>query len=407
MPLVELHEESPLQGGFYVPRFEVRIEGVGLPRDVLRDVTQLTYKDSVKELDSFELTVGNWDTRTRSFKYVGSETKESLEKNPLHRLFEPSTKQVDVYLGYLDELKLMLRGHFTTMEPSFPSGSAPTLTVRGLNVLHRLRRKQYTYAWTDKRDSDIAEDIQHLTDPETHKKRFPFPIITDGKAKGREKPIKYVAQQNQYDIDFLLARARQRGYVVFLQEADTKAKPPRPKPQLYFGPSQEGQVPALRDVTFVLELGKSLMDFKPTLTTANQIRSVTVNGWNRATRQPIHETVTIDDKRLNVNRDLREVLERSDPREEVVVDEPVFTPTQARERALAILTDRHKEMVKASVTSIGLPDLRAGQWVEIQGLGVRFSGTYFITDTTHTLGESGYTTQFNARREEKGQGGSS
>jgi phage protein D len=64
-------------------------------------------------------------------------------------------------------------------------------------------------------------------------------------------------------------------------------------------------------------------------------------------------------------------------------------------------------MVKASVTSIGLPDLRAGQWVEIRGLGVRFSGTYFITDTTHTLGESGYTTQFNARREEKGQGGSS
>ena len=36
-------------------------------------------------------------------------------------------------------------------------------------------------------------------------------------------------------------------------------------------------------------------DFKPTLTTANQIRSVTVRGWDRRTKQPIKETVSLDD----------------------------------------------------------------------------------------------------------------
>ena len=71
---------------------------------------------------------------------------------------------------------------------------------------------------------------------------------------------------------------------------------------------------------------------------------------------------------------------------------------------MAILRDRHKEMVKASVTCVGLPDLRAGQRVQIEGLGVRFSGTYFVTETTHTIGDSGYTTKFNARREDKGRG---
>ena len=53
--------EPPGQDGFYVPRFEVRIEGVGLPRDVLRDVVQVTYQDDIKEIDSFDLTVNNWD----------------------------------------------------------------------------------------------------------------------------------------------------------------------------------------------------------------------------------------------------------------------------------------------------------------------------------------------------------
>jgi phage protein D len=292
----------------------------------------------------------------------------------------------------------MMRGNFTTMEPNFSGSGASTLNVRGLNVLHQLRRKQYTYAWTDKKDSEIAEDIATLTDKQTSKKRFPIPIVTDATAKGQEKPKEYVAQDNQYDIDFLLGLARQRGYVLVVREADPNV--PGSVRQLYFGPSQESSV---RDVEFELEWGKSLMEFKPTLTTANQIKSVTVHGWNRRTKQPIQETVSIDDPKLNRNKDLKELLAKCDPREEVVVNEPVFTPAQAKERALAILSDRQKEMVKATGTTIGLPDLRAGRHVRIKGLGSRFSGTYFITGTTHTIGGNGYTTQFNARREDEGK----
>ena len=48
---------------------------------------------------------------------------------------------------------------------------------------------------------------------------------------------------------------------------------------------------------------------------------------------------------------------------------------------------------------MGLPDLRAGQKVRITKLGTRFSGTYFVIKTTHTLGDGGYTTKFTARRE--------
>jgi uncharacterized protein len=409
MTLVTLGQASSRQHGFYVPQFEVRVEGVGLPRDVLRDVTQLTYRDNIKEIDGFEITVNNWDDGARDFKYVGSETPESLRpesaKTPegmRHQLFQPCGKEVEVWMGYLGDLRLMLKGTFTTMEPNFPGGGAPTLNVRGLNALHQLRRKQYTYAWPDLRDSDIAEDIAKLKDKESGKKRFPLPIVTDPKARAAEKEIPYVAQKNQYDIDFLLERARARGYVVFVREEKAKTPGAKPERKLYFGPSHEGQSAALRPVTYHLEWGKSLADFKPTLTTANQVKSVTVNGWNRQSRQPISATVTLDDKKLNVNRDLHELLNRCDAREEVVVDEPVFTPAQARERAVAILMDRQKEMVKASATTVGLPDLRAGQRVRIGGVGARFNGTYFVTESTHTIGDGGYTTKFNARREEEG-----
>lgn len=413
MELVTLAEESKGRGGFYVPRFEVKIEGVGLPEDVLRDVTQLTYKDNVKEIDSFELTVNNWDAATGSFKYVGSETEESLKggtpEGLRHRLFEPCNKEVLVSMGYDDYLRVMLTGTFTTMEPNFPAGGAPTLSVRGLNVLHQLRRKQYTHSWENMTDSRIALDIATLKDKDTKKNRFPLPVETDPGAQ--ETPLTYLAQKNQYDIDFLLTRARSRGYVVFILEADPEV--PGSTRRLYFGPSDSvarlypGSANVvrgggLRDVTFELEWGRSLVDFKPTLTTANQIKSVTVNGWDRKKKEKISETVTLDDPKLNRNEDLYELLQKCDPREECVVDEPVFTKDEARKRALAILKDRQKEMVKAAGTTVGLPDLRAGKLVQLKGLGSRFSGTYFVTDTTHTIGPGGYTTKFNARREDAG-----
>ncbi len=403
MTVTTLLEESQQQGGFYVPRYEIKIEGANLPRDVLFDVSSLTYEDSVDSIDSFRMTVNNWDDVLREYKYIGSETDAQLQSGhrdqPRLTLFEPCGKELVVQMGYANRLVTMLRGHFTTMAPAFDDGQAE-LTVSGLNVLHQLRRKQYTTTWTDKRDSEIAKDIAQRTD-HGHK-RFPLPIVIDQNAMNVEKPIPLVTQRNQYDIDFLFQRARMRGYVLFIQEEDTTTGRPR---QLYFGPSQPGMIPGLRDVVFELDWGKSLMEFKPTITTANQVGSVTVRGWHRTRKTLITRTVTLDDERISVNRDLHRILNACDAREEIVVDEPVFTNCEARERAIAILLDQTKQMVKAEVKVVGLPDLRSGQVVVLGKLGSRLSGKYFVTKTKHTIGEGGYVTEFSCRREQYEGGG--
>jgi len=87
------------------------------------------------------------------------------------------------------------------------------------------------------------------------------------------------------------------------------------------------------------------------------------------------------------------------------VNEPVFTQEEANNRARYILLNRFRDMVTASATTVGVPDIRAGRNVIITGAGARFSGNYFVTQTTHTIGDSGYTTQFNSRREDPDQGG--
>jgi phage protein D len=396
--LVTLRDESARQGGFYVPRFEIKIAGASLPRDVLRDVMQVTYTDSIKDIDTFELTVNNWDVDKKQFKYVGAETPESVKKNPLHNLFSPTGHEVDVLMGYgANPLTLMLRGNFTTMEPNFPSSGGSTLSVRGLNILHKLRTTRHTFKWENQKPSDIAKGFPNLPSDskEQNGMRFPLDVDTEGNDTAHEPTIEYIAQSNEWDIAFLLTLARRVGYVIFVKEEEKVGGTVKER-KLYFGPS-DGNHPAVRPTTYELKWGLSLIDFKPTLATANQVNSVTVSGWDRGTKQPIRETATIN--QLKVNGDLHKSFE-ANKREEQVADEAMFTKDEAKARALNLLKDRNKDVVTTSGTCIGLPQLRAGQYVIIGSLGSRFSGQYFVTDTTHTIGDGGYITKFNARREE-------
>jgi phage protein D len=385
---------------FLTPQFEIAIDGAGLPKGVLRDITEVTYRDSLTELDQFDITVNNWDPASKAeggtrrlFRYIGSETDSDLASQEpeklLFRLFEPCNKMVKVSLGYLGRMVPMMIGNFTTMEPTFSSSGAATLAVRGLNALHQYRTAKFTTAWENKTPSEIARNLAALTDK--GKKRFTAPIeILPGTESG-EQAIPFVTQTSQYDIDFLLNFARQHGYEVTLV-GDTK-----PEQKVLFGRASD----ARRPVNYELDWGRTLVDFKPSLTTAGQFKSITVKGWDRKTQKPISEKVAYDDPELKkMNAKFGELVMQCDPKEEQVVDLPVFSKADARRRAIALMRDNSARIIRANGTTIGLPELRAGTRVKIGGLGARLSGEYLVTKSTHTIGESGYLTKFECRLED-------
>lgn len=396
-------ESSGRARGFWVPRFEVAIDGVALENRVLRDVVEITYKDNVTQIDGFEMVVGNWDPARARFKYMGSEgdsySREDAGARELETLFEPCQKKVELKLGYAADLTRMMTGNFTTMEPTF-SGSGPhTMAVRALNVLHRLRRKKYDGHWHDKSDSQIARSFDGKVDREWRSsgqdaRRIPMDIEVDASAQGQEPSIVYVGQKNEYDIDFLWRRAHVRGYVVEIRSREDGEE------YLYFGPSN-----VRGPVAYSLAWGSGLVDLKVTLTTANQVKKVTVRGWDRERQRAIEESVDWNDRELRrLNPNLAEIVMQCDPREERVVTRPVFTRAQAKAEARSILRGQAQELVKATGTTIGLPHLRAGSRVRLANIGSRVSGEYFVTETTHTFNQSGYMTKFVARREDPDTG---
>lgn len=389
---VKIYEQGE---SFYVPQFVVKIGGQDLPEQVVRDVLEVRYRDDVEKIDSFEIRLNNWDAEQRVPKY---EPPSSSEREGL---FDPGgltdpVKRVEVWIGYLGNLRRMLVGEVTTIEPDFPASGGLTLSIRGLNVLHRFRTEQHTFAWEQKTDSQIAEDLGRRP---VRKGKPGLGIRVRTAPLDSEPQEPYVFMDNRYDIVFLLNRARRHGYEVVLRVDDEGEE------YLYFGPSESrGEPPA----PYLLEWGRSLVSFRPTLTTAKQVSEVIVRGWDRRRNRKIEGKATWQDLvPRGPERSRMQVLAQAfDSRREIVTDRPVHTKSQAEAMAKDILRDRLKGMVKASGATVGLPDLRSGRRVQVTNLGPRFDGEYYVTKTTHTVGDSGYRTDFEARRENAPQSGS-
>lgn len=438
MPTVKMADASKEARGFYVPQFELHVghrpkpdpnapppPPQPMPKHVLRDITEITYKDKLDEIDSCEITVNNWDMGPHKLasglgtdaegwekpraKYIGAESLDEEGKpvgsdpnRDYWSVFDPCADVVELYLGYAGQLVKMMDGTFTTLEPSFPASGAPTLQVRMLNLLHKLRRKKYSTSWPNDKwpvnkpviDSEVAEWIAKQTDPDLGNQfRFPLDIKTDEGAKLIEPPLEFLVQKNQFDIDFLWRRAKVRGYDIFVVlEKDTG------KAKLNFGPSADTFDP----IVYSLEWGQSLIDLKATLTTANQYKSVTVRAFIRSTQKVIEKKASIDDKDfVKDTKNIGYLLDQCDPKEDFVEERVVSSEKEAEDLAKSLLTNHLKKMLRVTGTTIGLPKLRAGSVImlgEKGSLGSRLQGQYFVTATTHTFNSSGYTTRFEARR---------
>lgn len=351
---------------FYVPEFEIKVGRTQLSKEVVRDIIQVSYKDSLKDVANFEITINNWDADKRTFKYSGS------------KLFWPGS-EVDLKMGYRDDRQLteMIFGEITSMRPTFPAAGQPTLSVSGVGPVHDLRGKQESHAYEEMTDSEIAKQIAS---------RLGVDIVTDPAAEAQEERFAYLLQDNQLDIVFLRERAKRIGYDIYIDRSGGEKT-------IYFVPSGSA-----RQSTFELVYGKSLIQFQPNLDTSNQVSQVQVRGWDAVNKQPIEQTVTRQD--IGVSAGQPELDRSFQDREEVVSDLPVNSVQEATTLAREFLQENAKSMIKGTGSSVGFPELRAGTAVEIGGLDELFNGRYFVTGTTHAIGGSGYTTQFECRREE-------
>jgi Bacteriophage probable baseplate hub protein len=363
---------------YYAPDFKVLVEGRELDATTHGDILDLNVVMDIEALTSFDMTVNNWDDSSFDFKYSDTTTFDI-------------GKRVDIQMGYANDMRFMASGLIQSLSPRFPESGAPTLSVSGVDRRVKLRDRKPTQKdvkqFKNKADHEIAQEIARRNglDAEVTKTAPPHPVVV---------------QKNQDDLKFLMERAKRIDFDFFL-----RVNPKTGKDTLCFVSPTDNR-DARRAKMYIFEWGKNLINYNTQLTLNKQVASVTVQGWDPTTKKKISYKATAKDlpetKGAGTNGP-KAAEDRLAKREDIVVDQPVTSVEEAKNLAISQLRERAYQFLTGTGRVIGLPDMRPGDVVELHGLGVRFSGTsdkplqYYVKKVTHTIGNSGYQTQFEVR----------
>jgi uncharacterized protein len=341
------------------PEFRLHINGSPAPQALKADISSVRILEDVDAAGMFSFTLLCWDGARMQTKWIDD------------KLFEVGNP-VEIEMGYRDRLKSLFQGEITGLEPAFPGDAPPTLTVRGHDRRHRLMRRRNTRTFLNMKDSDIANQIAAewgLT-----------PRTTDTGVS-----FDYVLQNNQTDFIFLQQRARRIGFELVVSDKT-----------LHFRPRRNSGKAAL-----TLNREVELLDFRARLSSVQQVEEMTVQGWDPRNKKAIAaRSQAGDEDAMGEDASGPAVVGRVFGQTgSTTVQHPVATQAEADQLARGRLTEMALGYMDVRGECIGRTDLRSGIRVEIQGLGRRFSGIYYILETEHVLDpRSGYRTTFKARR---------
>ena len=331
-------------------QFYIKISGQEASEDMMRNLVEATVESSLHLPDVATLVLhdpnGTW---------VDDDT-----------LAPGKPLTIDAKAG--DAKSQLFDGEIVELESDFTPGER-RVVVRAFDRLHRLSRGRHVRSYVNMTDSDIVHKIAQEAN-----------LQVKFGPKSTVNP--YVLQDNSTNLDFLRERAMMLGYLLYVRGSTLHCEP-------Y----------ATETSTVDLAFGEDLREFHPRMTTVDQIVGATAGGWDPKQREAIvgksqspngspsvgngAQGGSLAQSAFSMNATI------------LVADRPIRTQAAADTIAQASLDRRAGRFVEAEGTTRGSPPLVAGVKVKLSGVGTRFSGTYFVTGSTHSYtAEAGYITHF-------------
>ena len=202
--------------------------------------------------------------------------------------------------------------------------------------------------------------------------------------KHNHQAISYLFQNNQSDLEFLLYRAKRIRYEVFVNDKT-----------LFLKPARESD-----SVSMSLEYRVDIDDFSVKLSAQYEGSEFEVKGWDFKKKESLSAKAQKGNEisPMSAKESGMKMTESAfGSFSSALVDEYLVDTADAEQVAIARYNTQLVESVTGEGRCAGIPELRAGKTIEIKGVG-RFSGTYYVTATTHTIDERGYYTSFKVRR---------
>lgn len=335
---------------FYAPRFSVTVNNTTFTdRDGV--ISDLKVDTTIDGADQFSFAL-NYQFDWEANQFVGLDWDQFAVGTP-----------ISIQIGYGSSIEgddsapqpaadPAFVGTIAAVKSDYPAGGTPTIQVSGFDPLKEMMNGQHDRSWEDKSLSDIVDELatEYFKTTEIDETGLTVTKIT---------------QDQESDYEFIIKKiAEPYGFEVFARR-DT----------FYFktrDPTKRPTEPSLR-----LRYGESLSSFSPEVNQGSQVQTVEVHHWDPDTKSKIVGKASVENG--SGTRILRS---------------PVADTEEAEKRAWGELNRISQAFVGGTGETLGLPELRAGVFVGIDGVGERFSTNYFVTQASHSLGGSGYTTSF-------------
>lgn len=350
----------------YVPDCAIALAGQPFPSDLRASMISVRFEESLEGADRVEIQFANQGL--------------ALLDHPLLAL----TNSVELSLGYQpDGLQSMFMGTITGVDPTFPSGGMPTVTISAHNFELRLTEGEKTRAFPWYLPDSV---IAAIVAAENFLTTEPDPAAAAVGALNllNQRP-RY--QYKNSDYRFLRGIAAEYGFEMWVDGDFMNFK---------------FLLPGVPPPDVELRWGESLVEFAPRHTSIGQVVAVTLKVYVSEIKLELAVQVRWDGDSIGIRVIPALFAEMSETVEATLglPDIPLDSPADAIKWVLGEMRRRINNRTTGRGTAIGDPRLRIGKVIALSGLGDAFSGRdYRLISVSHTLDSSGYRTSFEVRRE--------
>lgn len=345
-----------------VPQFLLAVEGIPLPAPIMAAFMSVSVTQEANEPASFHLQVN--DPQFLLVEAAGGLLAEG--------------RRLEIAMGYVGETLPMIEGEISAIGVSLDEGGGLTLSIEGFDGLHAGTRgvlsHNFDEGWSD---SAIVRRVAS--------EWFPAAVVEQTQPRTHSE-----AQSEETSLVLLQRLAKRNGFQLWVDGRTLYFMRRRPAPAVRF------------------TRGRNLISFSARLSTAGQVGAVEVRSWDAARQQVVKATSaasgSADYLACLSATGLAQIVGQAiglDARKQTRIIHAqgrVSSIAEAQDLADSEMAEQRRNLMSASGSVIGDPNIRVGSQVILENMG-RFSlHPYVVEKATHSIDASGYRTSFSMRQ---------
>jgi len=342
---------------------KVEIDGSPLSADVASSLELAVVDQHLHQPDMFLLSFRDekQELASKAHIQIGSKVKISGPS--------PSTNGTE----------LLIDAEVTAVEAEYGSHGSRAV-VRGYDGSHRLHRGRVTQTYQNVKDSDIAQTVAQRAG------------LQAGQIDDSGETHEHVSQINSSDWAFLNARADEIGFEVTVTDGKLNFQKPVPSEDAPGAGTFTSKNP------LQLSQGSDLLEFRPRVSSSQQVTEVEVRGWDPKTKMALKGTAPAGTTAVQVSASPGDLASKFGSPKHAAVTIPLTTQREVDATAKALADQLGSAVAEAEGMIRGDAKLKAGSAVSVgAGVSSDFKGRYTLTRTRHTFDHQasiGYVTRF-------------